>query len=149
MDYLSAYSSKTEIDEFRKKYFNKNKTCEYELSFPVKKSRFLTTLRKTGDLEGQYVAHVNYIDTLNMSYDDSEIYSSYNDDDDISPVYSSYHSECDYCKEHIQKVKQSYIVGYKIYKKGAFPEKRCKYRKRAFPEKKYKERKRAWTIYQM
>ena len=108
-------------DPYFKKYFDKNEINEYKLNYPCKKSNFISSLRKIGDIKNQYVTNIYYLDTLSFSYDNCEIYSSYNDnegDEDYSPVYSSYHSECDYCKKHKQKVKENLIVGFKIYPKG-------------------------------
>jgi hypothetical protein len=127
------------IDPFLNEYFDKNRTIEYKLGHPCKKSTFITTLRKIGNIKNQYVTNVYYLDTLIFSYDECEIYSSYNDEygeEDYSPVYSSYHSSCDYCKEHKQKVKGNLIVGYKIYPRGVLP------------EKTYKQRKEEWKKFQ-
>lgn len=114
------------------KYFGKNKIVEYKLLYPCKKSDKITELRKIGDKRNQYVTNVYYLDTL---YGDDEIYSTYQEDDEYSPVYSYYHSECEYCKEHIKKVKDNLIVGYKIYPVGIKP------------EKTYKRRKNEWVKY--
>ena len=112
-------------------YFDKNEILEYRLYYPCKETHFITELRKLGDMKNQYVTNIYYLDTLRFSYDKCEIYSYYNEDnEDFSPVYSSYHSECDYCKEHKQKVKENLIVGYKIYPRGVFPEKTYEDRKR-------------------
>ena len=114
------------------KYFGKNKIVEYKLPYPCKKSHTITELRKIGDKRNQYVTNVYYLDTL-YGYD--EIYSTYQEDDEYSPVYSYYHSECDYCKEHIKKVKDNLIVGYKIYPVNIKP------------EKTYEQRKNEWEQY--
>ncbi len=87
-------------------YFGKNEISEYKLLYPCKKSLFITELRKIGDEKNQYVCNVYYLDTLTYSYDGTEIYSSYIDEEDYSPVYSHYHSDSDYCKEHKEKVKK-------------------------------------------
>ena len=118
----------SEYDE----YFGKNKIVEYKLLYPCKKSHKITELRKIGDKRNQYVTNVYYLDTL---YGDDKIYSTYQEDDEYSPVYSCYHSECEYCKEHIKKVKDNLIVGYKIYPVGIKP------------EKTYKRRKNEWVKY--
>lgn len=107
-------------------YFDKERIIEYKLVYPCKKSTFITELRKIGDTKDQYVTNVYYLDTL---YGDDEIHSTYQDDDDYSPVYSCYHSDCDYCKEYKEKVKENLIVGYKIYPKGIKPDKTYKQRK--------------------
>ena len=73
------------IDPNLDQYLNKNEIKEYELNYPCKKSTFITTLRKIGDIKNQYVTNVYYLDTLSFSYDGCEIYSSYNDDN-YSPV---------------------------------------------------------------
>lgn len=110
------------------KYFDKCIILEFKLCNPCKKSDFLTTLRKIGDVKEQYVTNVYYLDTLNSSHDKDEIFSSYHDDE-FSPVYSLYHSDCDFCKEHKVKVKENLIVGCKIYPKGIKPEKTYQQRK--------------------
>jgi len=112
-------------------YFGKNKILEYKLEYPCKKSYKVTELRKIGDKKNQYVTNVYYLDTL---YGDDEIYSTYHDDD-YSPVYSYYHSDCDYCNEHKQKVKDNLIVGFKIYPEGIKP------------KNTYKQRKNKWLKY--
>ena len=133
---------KNYINPYFNQYFDKNEIIEYKLVYPCKKSTLITTLRKIGNIKNQYVTNVYYLDTLSFSYDECEIYSSYNDndnysdDEDYSPVYSSYHSECDYCKKHKQMVKDNLIVGYKVYPKGIFP------------EKKYKQKKEEWSKFQ-
>jgi len=101
-------------------YFEKEKITEYELSYPCKTSSLVTELRKKGDTIGQYVQNVYYLDTLSYSYDGTEIYSSIDEYED-SPVYSAYHAECDYCKEHKQRIKENLVVGFKIYPKGVKP----------------------------
>jgi hypothetical protein len=113
-------------------YFGKDKISEYKLPYPCKKSYKVTELRKIADKTNQYVTNVYYLDTL---FGKNQIYSTYQDDDEYSPVYSCYHSECDYCKEHIQKVKENLIVGFKIYPVGIKP------------EKTYKQRKNEWLKY--
>ncbi len=113
-------------------YFGKDKISEYKLLYPCKKSYKVTELRKIGDIKNQYVTNVYYLDTL---YGNDEIYSTYQEEDEYSPVYSYYHSEYDYCKEHIQKVKENLIVGFKIYPV------------RIKPEKTYKQRKNEWLKY--
>jgi hypothetical protein len=115
------------VDPYYNQYFDKNEVIEFKLNFPCKKSHYITTLRKIGDIKKQYVTNVYYLDTLSFSYDECEIYSSHSDD--YSPVYSCYHSECDYCKTHKQKVKDNLIVGYKIYPRLTIPEKTYKQRK--------------------
>ena len=124
------------IDPYFNKYFDKNEIREYKLDYPCKKSTFITTLRKIGDIKNQYVTNVYYLDTLSYSYDECEIYSSYNDDEDYSPVYSCYHSECDYCKKHKQMVIDNLMVGFKIYPRGVVP------------EKTYEQRKEIWKNFQ-
>jgi hypothetical protein len=112
--------------------FDKPDVCEYRLSTPCKKSARITELRKIGDTKNQYVTNVYYLDTLSFSYDNCKIYSSYtedDDDEDFSPVYSSFHSDCDYCLEHKQRVKENLIVGYKIYPKNVIPKMTYKQRK--------------------
>jgi len=116
--------------------FDKNIVIEYKLRFPCKKSYFLTELRKECDTQKQYIQHIHYIDTLSFSYDEDEIYSSYNEDE-YSPVYSSYHSQCDYCREHVEKVKANLIVGYRIYPKGIYPDKTYKQRKQDWEKFKF------------
>lgn len=108
-------------------YFDKNEILEFKLWYPCKKSALITELRKIGDEKNQYVINVYYLDVLSFSYDKAEIYSKYNDDE--SPIYSYYHSDCDFCKEHKQKVKKNLVVGYKIYPKGIKPEKTYKEKK--------------------
>jgi hypothetical protein len=124
------------IDEHYKEYFDKNEIIEYKLGYPCKKSTFITTLRKIGNIKNQYVTNVYYLETLSYSYDECEVYSSYNNDD-FSPVYSSYHSDCSYCRTHKQKVKENKIVGFKIYPVGMFP------------KKSYKQRKEEWKQFLM
>jgi hypothetical protein len=111
--------------------FGKDKITEYQFEYPCKKSSKLTELRKAGDKANQYVINIHYLDTLYG--DGDEIYSSYDDDE---CVYSYYHSECEWCKNHVENVKKNLIVGYKIYPKGMFPEKTHKQRKAGW--KKYR-----------
>jgi hypothetical protein len=70
------------------------------------------------------VIHIHYIDTLSFSYDETEI-------------YSSYHSQCDYCREHVGKIKANLIVVYKIYPKGIYPDKTYKQRKQDWKKFKF------------
>lgn len=115
------------VDKYFEQYFGKYYVSEYKLNVPCKKSTFITTLRKIGDIKNQYVTNVYYLDTIYMSHDKCEVYLK--DDIDYSPVYSSYHSYCEYCKAYKQNVKDNLIIGFKIYPKGVFPEKTYKQRK--------------------
>lgn len=110
------------------KYFNQTTINDYKCSKPTIKEtkKFIGKLRKIGDAKGQYVTNLYYLDTLEYSYDNTAVYSIYNDSD---PVYSYYHGECRYCKEHIEKVKTNPIVGFRIYPKGVEPQKTYKQRK--------------------
>lgn len=110
-------------------YFGKPNIESYMFSQPVQKSHFLTSLRKRGDEHGQYIASIRYLDTLEWSYDNTEIYCE--DDEDDTPVYSSYHSDCDYCQEFLKKVRDNAIVGFRVYPKGVIA-----------PQ--YEERKKKW-----
>ena len=122
------------VDSYQHKYFGKTQTTEYKLTYPVKKSDFITKLRKIGDELGQYVVNVYYLDTL---YGDDEIYSEYNNDlNDYCPVYSYYHSECDYCQKHVEQTRKNLIVGFKIYPENTYPENT--YKQRVQNWKKYK-----------
>jgi len=116
------------------KYFNNDSIIEFRLQYPCKKSSFITELRKLGDKNLQYVTNVYYLDTLSLSFDENEIYSSYYLDG-YTPVFSSYHPNCIFCKEHKQRVKENLIVGFKIYPLHAIP------------EKTYAQRKHEWKQY--
>ena len=112
------------------KYFGHDRVKEYKLEHPCKRSTWIGELRKKGDSVNQYVTNVYYCDTLITSFDETEIYSSYQDDDEYSPVYSDLHSECDYCREHKEKVKQNWIVGFKVYPPNMIPDKTYAQRKK-------------------
>ena len=77
-------------------YFGKPNIMSYTFFEPVQKSHFLTTLRKLG----QYVTSIRYLDILEWSWGNTEIYCV---DDDDAPVYSSYHADCDYCLKFLKK----------------------------------------------
>ena len=117
-----------DYDKYVDKYFDQTTINDYESSKPnIKETKkFIGKLRKIGDTKKQYVTNLYYLDTLEYSYDNTEVYSIYNDSD---PVYSYYHSECSYCREHKEKVKTNPIVGFRIYPKGVKPNKTYEQRK--------------------
>jgi hypothetical protein len=44
-------TDKDYIDPYFNEYFDKNEIIEYKLNYPCKKSTFITTLRKIGDIK--------------------------------------------------------------------------------------------------
>ncbi len=100
--------------------FGKNEILEFHFNYPTNNSNIIDEISKIGEKLKQYVETIYYLDTLSFSYDKTEIYSSLNDDE-YSPVYSSYHSDCDYCKEYKNKIRENLIIGYKIYPVGMKP----------------------------
>lgn len=119
---LNLFYTKEEIENFKIQYFTKeNETKIIWIYPPRNKYNLLTILRKIGDSLNRYVTSVRYLDTLEYSYDRTEIYSVYDfygEDDDNKIVYSSYHSNCDICQGHKKDAKENKIVGIKIYAKG-------------------------------
>ena len=90
----------TNYDKYdENEYFDQTTINDYKFSKPnIKETKkFIGKLRKIGDTKKQYVTNLYYLDTLEYSYDNTEVYFIYNDSD---TVYSYYHSECSYCKEH-------------------------------------------------
>ena len=72
----------TNYDKYdENKYFDQTTINDYESSKPnIKETKkFIGKLRKIGDTKEQYVTNLYYLDTLEYSYDDTKVYSIYND----------------------------------------------------------------------
>ncbi len=80
----------------------------------------LTRCRKFGDLTGQYVVSVRYLDTIDSSTVDNDSVRSY----DRNVVWSVYCRECYHCIEYIKNVAKNPLLGIKIYHVGKIPSKR-------------------------
>ena len=96
--------------------FGKDKIVEYKLRDTSKRN--LARIRTLAGKYGQYVINLRYLDTVDWTYEEDEIYSLYN----CKTIYSYYHSECSYCQKYKEKAKQNPIIGIRIYPKGVYPE---------------------------